>query len=166
MEARPTIIVVDDDEAMCDSIARTVGVLDVAVRCFSSAAAMLDFCQPEMTGCLILDIELPGMNGLHLRKQLAAKGCQQPFIIVSGRADIASAVAAMHQGALDFIEKPFRRQHLLDRVQEAIARDAALRRFAPSRQPCRRVSTCLRHASCRSWSWWARGKSPRRLRAT
>jgi FixJ family two-component response regulator len=129
MEIRPTVFVVDDDQDMCDTIARTVGVLGVAVRCFSSAAGMLDFCQPEMTGCLILDIEMPGMSGLHLRKQLAAKGCHQPFIVLSGRADIASAVAAMHQGAMDFIEKPFRRQHLLDRVQEAIARDAELRRL-------------------------------------
>ncbi|HEV3138537.1 MAG TPA: response regulator [Pirellulales bacterium] len=129
MEARPTVFVVDDDQDVCDSVARAVGVLAVDVQCFLSPAGMLDFCRPEMTGCLILDIEMPGMNGLHLRKQLAAKGCQQPFIVMSGRADIASAVAAMHQGALDFIEKPFRRQHLLDRVQEAIARDAELRRL-------------------------------------
>ncbi len=133
METRPTVFVVDDDEDLCESIARTVGILGVAVRCFSSAAEMLAYCKPEMTGCLILDIEMPGMNGLNLRRQLAARGCQQPFIVMSGRADIASAVAAMHQGALDFIEKPFSRQHLIDRVQEAIARDGELRRLRAER---------------------------------
>ena len=128
MEAQPTVFVVDDDRDLCDCVAQIVQTLGVEVRCFSSARAMLEYCRPEMPGCMLLDIQIPDMTGLQLRQKMVAKGCFQPFIVLSGRGDVACAVEAMHMGALDFIEKPFSRQRLLDRVEDAISLDVEARK--------------------------------------
>jgi FixJ family two-component response regulator len=129
MDAQPTVVVVEDDDDVRDSAAGAVAALRVAVQRFSCARATLDFSEPDMAGCFVLDQQVRGIDGLDLWQKLAAKGCQQPFIFISGHGNVASAVEAMHQGALDCIQKPINRQRLLDGVQQAITRDAASRRL-------------------------------------
>lgn len=133
METQPTVVVVEDDNGTCDSVAGAVAALRVNVRRFSCARETLEFCKPDMPGCFVLDSQTRGMDGLHLRQKLAAKGCQQPFIFVPGHGDVASAVEAMRQGALDCIEKPLDRQRLLGRVQQAITQDHDSRRVRAER---------------------------------
>jgi FixJ family two-component response regulator len=128
MEMQPTVFVVDDDRDLCDCVAQVVQTLGVAVRSFSSGRELLEYCRPEMPGCMVLDIQMPDMSGLQLRQKMVAKGCHQPFIVLSGRGDVACAVEAMHLGALDFIEKPFSRQRLLDRIEDALLRDEEARK--------------------------------------
>jgi two-component system, LuxR family, response regulator FixJ len=133
METPPTVVVVENDSDMPASTARVVDGLRVVVKRFSCPRETLDFCKPDMVGCFVLDQQVRDIGGLHLRQQLASQGCQQPFIFISRFGDVSSAVEAMHQGALDCIPKPFDRQRLLDRVQQAIAQDAATRRFRADR---------------------------------
>ena len=133
MEMQPTVVVVEDVYDVIDSAAGAVAVLRVVVQRFSSARATLDFCKPDMLGCFVIDHRVRDVGGLHLRQQLTAQGCQQPFIFISRPGDVASAVEAMHQGALDCIPKPFDRQRLLEGVQKAITQDAATRRLRAER---------------------------------
>ncbi|HEX3725911.1 MAG TPA: LuxR C-terminal-related transcriptional regulator [Pirellulales bacterium] len=128
MLTQPTVFVVEEDDEVRYSVAEVAPGLGVVVQQFSSADETLAFCRPEMPGCFVLEDRAGGTSGLILRRQLKAQGCQQPFIFVSSRGDVASAVEAMHQGALDCIEKPLDRQRLSDRVRQAISQDANGRR--------------------------------------
>jgi len=142
MEFQTTVMVVDDERDVCDCVAQVVGTLGVAVRCFATGREVLKFCTPDLPGCLLLDMQITDMSGLEVRKQMVAQDCFQPFIMLSGRSDIACAVEAMHLGARDFLQKPFDRQRLLDRVQEALAWDAAERtRRVAENEILNRVST-------------------------
>jgi two-component system response regulator FixJ len=122
MTSTPTIFVVDDDEAMRKSLAWLIGSVGLAVETFESAAAFLAAAPDDRPGCLVLDVRMPGMSGLELQDALARRGCNLPVIIITGHADVPMAVRALRAGAVDFIEKPFNDQHLLDRLHEALAR--------------------------------------------
>jgi two-component system, LuxR family, response regulator FixJ len=128
MEEQPTVFVVDNEDEVRDCVVGAASTLGVAVQQFSSASDTRDYCRPDMPGCFVLDQGAPDAGGLHLLKQLTAKGCRQPFIFVTGAGDVATAVAAMHEGAVDCIEKPLDSQRLLRRVQQAITQDAQFRR--------------------------------------
>lgn len=128
METQPTLLIVADDQDAPDSIAGALSSLDIAVRQLPCASDALAACRPEMPGCYVIDHRIGGVDGLFVRQQLVAQGCQQPFIFVSRRGDVASAVEAMHQGALDCIPRPLDHRRLLNRVREAIAGDAKSRR--------------------------------------
>ncbi len=126
--SNPTVFVVDDDDAIRKSmtiLARTVGL---NVQAFENAQSFLDVYDPGMPGCLVLDVRMPGINGLELRRKLVDDGYCIPTIIVTGHGDIAMAVEAVHSGAVDFIEKPFRDQAVLDSINRALALDARIRR--------------------------------------
>jgi RNA polymerase sigma factor (sigma-70 family) len=127
MEEQPTVFVVEDARDVCDTVAGAVTDLGIAMQPFATAGDTLAFCKPDMPGCFVLGHRAGGTHGLHLHKQLEAKGCRQPFIFVPPAGDVAGAVEAMHEGALDCIEKPVNRQRLAARLQEAIAKDAELR---------------------------------------
>jgi FixJ family two-component response regulator len=99
---------------------RSVGF---GVESCASPDELLRRAEPDRPGSFVLDLQLPGMSGFELLKRLRQNGCLQPFIIVSGHADISLAVRAMHLGAIDFVEKPFNHQRLLDAVQKAVERD-------------------------------------------
>lgn len=119
----PLVYVVDDDEAVRDSLTLLLKAVGLTGQAFSSAAEFLNHYDPEQHGCLVADIRMPGMSGLDLQDELNRGGAQIPLIFITGHGDVPMAVDAMKSGALDFIEKPFRDQDLLDRVQQALAWD-------------------------------------------
>jgi len=121
----PTVFVVDDDEAMRKSLAWLIGSVGLAVETYDGAAAFLAAWTAERPGCLVLDVRMPGMSGLELQDALARRGSMLPVIIITGHADVPMAVRALKAGAVDFIEKPFNDQALLDRIHEAVQRSEA-----------------------------------------
>ncbi|MCH7841047.1 MAG: response regulator transcription factor [Planctomycetes bacterium] len=100
----------------------------LATEVFSDASAFLDRYDPDRPGCLVLDVRMPEMDGMRLQEELAARRCDMPVIFITGHADIPTAVRAMKRGAVDFIEKPFPAQVLLDRIRTAIERNNESRR--------------------------------------
>lgn len=120
---RPTVFVVDDDEPVRDAIALLLDTVDIPYETFESAQAFLSGYERGRTGALVLDIRMPGINGLELQDRLLEDQDPLPIIFITGHGDIPMAVEAMKKGALDFIRKPFRDQELLDRIQEALAFD-------------------------------------------
>ncbi len=129
----PVVFVVDDDPAMRDSLRWLLESVGLAVRTFATAREFLENYDPEVPGCLVLDVRMPGMSGLDLQQELLNSGMSVPTIVVTGHAEVPLAVRAVKAGALDFIEKPFGDQLLLDRVRQGIELDrerrAARRRW-------------------------------------
>ncbi|MBN2563755.1 MAG: response regulator transcription factor [Phycisphaerae bacterium] len=128
MEAEATVFVVDDDPGVRKGLSMLIKSVGLNVEAYPGAQAFLDACEPTRPGCLVLDVRMPGMSGLELQEKLAAQQITLPVIILTGHADVPMAVRAMQAGAIDFIEKPFREQVLLDRIQQAIEQDRAKRR--------------------------------------
>ncbi|MBI3461571.1 MAG: response regulator transcription factor [Planctomycetes bacterium] len=124
MTLQPTVFVVDDNSVTCGIIERLVQSLGLNVESYASAEGFLDAIDAERPGCLVLDVQLPGMNGLELQKELAARGIRIPVIFISGIVDVPTALRAMKANALDFLVKPFSSEVLLGCIQEAIQRDA------------------------------------------
>jgi two-component system response regulator FixJ len=125
--SQPTVFVVDDDEAVRGSLKLLLKSIGLTVMTFPSASDFLAAYRPEQAGCLILDIRMPGMSGLELQQQLNVRGAVIPVVFISGHGDIPMAVEAMQHGAFDFLQKPFRDQDLIDRVQKAMERDSVNR---------------------------------------
>ena len=121
-----TIFVVDDDEAMRDSLSWLLEGEGYQVSCFDSAQSFLDARRDDMRGCLVLDVRMPEMSGLELHEKLDALGSQLPIIFVTGHGDVPMAVAALQRGACDFIEKPFHNEELLSRIERALELDTQL----------------------------------------
>ena len=119
----PTVFVVDDDPAVRKSLCWLVESGGRQVSAFESALSFLDAYTPDQTGCLVTDIRMPGMGGLQLQEELADQGYAIPVIIMTGYGDVGTAVRAMKAGAIDFLEKPYNDQALLDLIEEAIATD-------------------------------------------
>jgi FixJ family two-component response regulator len=117
---QPTVFVVDDDEAMRDSIACLLDSVNLPSRIFSDASAFLEFCDPRQQGCILLDIRMPGMSGMELLENLKANGVALPVIVITGHGDVPLAVRALKLGAFDFVQKPFNAHDLLDRVHAAL----------------------------------------------
>lgn len=118
-EAR--VFVVDDDEAVRDSLLVLLGNKGFATMAYESADAFLAAYRPETKGCLLLDIRMPGVDGMTLLKQLAVHRANLPIIMMTGHGDVATAVRAMRIGAFDFLEKPFTQDVIFDAVQRALA---------------------------------------------
>jgi RNA polymerase sigma factor (sigma-70 family) len=129
----PIVFIVDDDEAYRDSVCELVSSVGLATQTFSSALAFLEVFDPQRPGCLVLDVRMARMSGLALQERLAAMGAHIPIVFISGHGDIAMAVKAVKDGAVDFVQKPYREQQLLDAVDEALRRDA--RRRTSAREP-------------------------------
>jgi FixJ family two-component response regulator len=129
----PTVFIVDDDEAFRDSVKELVSSVGLAAEAFDSAMAFLAAYDPERAGCLVLDVRMAHMSGVALQSKLKSTGGRIPIVFVSGHGDIETAVAAIKDGAVDFVQKPYHEQHLLDAINEALRRDAAQR--APSNTP-------------------------------
>jgi len=120
----PTVFVVDDDEGVRNSLRFLLKSVGLPTRALASAAEFLETYKPSQPGCLVLDVRMPGMSGLELQQQLNLRGAVIPVIFITGHGDIPMAVEAMQQGAFDFLQKPFRDQDLIDRIQRALERDA------------------------------------------
>ncbi len=128
MDHDPTVFVVDDDQAVRDSLRWLFESINLKVEMFESAGEFLKACEPSRCGCLVLDVRMPGMSGLDLHESLAAHGITMPVIIITGHADVPMAIRAMKAGSFDFVEKPFNDQMLLESIQDAINCDADSRR--------------------------------------
>jgi RNA polymerase sigma factor (sigma-70 family) len=118
---KAVVFVVDDDHAMRNSLKWLIESVGVQVESFASADEFLAQYQPGRAGCLVLDVRMPGMSGLDLQEYLAERNIHLPVVIITGHGDVPMAVRAMKGGAIDFIEKPFNDEVLLDAIRRAIA---------------------------------------------
>ena len=125
-----TVFVVDDDPAIRDSLHWLVASVNLEVETFASGQAFLDAYQWDRTGCLLVDVRMPGMSGFDLQVEVKSRGIQLPVIIITGHGDVEMAVRAMKAGAFDFIQKPFNDQTLLELVQKAVDLSVARAREA------------------------------------
>lgn len=128
VDRAPTVFVVDDDEAVRRALKLLLESAGLAVEPFASADEFLAGYDPGRPGCLVLDIRMPGMSGLTLQDHLLARGISIPVIMITGHGDVAMAVGAVKKGAVDFIQKPFDDEVLLERVRHALHVDADQRR--------------------------------------
>ena len=134
------VYVVDDDDAVRDSLRLLLRSVDLPSRTFASADEFLSRYDPDVPSCLIADIRMPGMSGLELQEELINRKVEMPIIFITGHGDVPMAVKAMKAGAMDFIQKPFRDQDLLDRVYRALQQDKEARE---SRREARRAQRGL-----------------------
>lgn len=139
----PTVFIVDDDDAVRDSLGALVESAGLTTESFASGTRFLDAIGPERTGCVLLDVQMPDLGGLEIQERLAASQPALRVIIITGHGDVPMAVTTMKKGAMDFIEKPFKEDELLGLVermldnaraafsqhQEAASRDALLSRL-------------------------------------
>jgi FixJ family two-component response regulator len=121
------VYIVDDDPDMRDSLRWLMKTVGIRAQTFASAAEFLRDFTPNGPACLILDVRMPGTSGLDLFEELVARGEGMPVIFITAHADVPMAVRAMKSGAVEFVEKPFNRQTLLDKVQRAIKDDSERR---------------------------------------
>lgn len=126
MASESVVYVVDDDEAICDSLLAVLESAGYEARAFQSAAEFLKNCDPARPACLLVDVRMPDMDGLELQRRVAAQHPQFAVIVMTGHGDVPLAVQAMKGGALDFIEKPFEHTALLDAVSQALKQSMTL----------------------------------------
>lgn len=129
MKTKPSqvVFVIDDDASMRSAISRLLGAVGIAVQTFSSGQEFLNSELADVGGCLVLDVRLPGLSGLDLQRELAAREIHYPIIFITGHGDIPMSVQAMKAGAVEFLTKPFRDQELLDAITQSLARDSVAR---------------------------------------
>ena len=130
MSEAATVFIVDDDEAYRDSLVELVASVGLPNECFASALDFLAAFDPQRAGCLVLDVRMARLSGLELQARLKSQGAALPIVFISGHGDIEMAVKAIKDGAVDFVQKPYREQQLLDAINEALRRDA-LQRSTP-----------------------------------
>ena len=121
MTHEPTVFIVDDDDAVRRFLTGLIRSIDLKVEAYASAQDFLDAYRPGRPGCLLLDVRMPGMSGLELQRELAERAIELQVVILTGHGNVPVAVQAMKAGAVDFIEKPFNNELLLDRIQTAVA---------------------------------------------
>ncbi|MGB5179870.1 MAG: response regulator [Gammaproteobacteria bacterium] len=137
-----TVFLVDDDDAVRDALELLLDSVGISTESYSSATAFLDHYDPDRPGCLVLDIRMPAMSGMELQAALAGKGVNIPIIFLSGHGNVPMSAKAFRSGAVDFLEKPFDENVLLERIHEAIRLDRANRGAT-----ARRVSASTRLAT-------------------
>ncbi|HEV3115160.1 MAG TPA: response regulator transcription factor [Candidatus Binataceae bacterium] len=126
-EADSVVFVVDDDSSIREAIKSLIRSVGLGVETFETAQQFLQSKRPEVPGCVVLDVRLPGLSGLDLQRELARHDIKLPIIFITGYGDIPMSVSAMKAGALEFLTKPFRDQDLLDAIQKALERDRTAR---------------------------------------
>lgn len=127
-DEQPIIFVIDDDPAVreaLDSLFRSVGL---SARLFASTDEFLQSKRPDVPGCLVLDVRLPGLSGLDFQREMTGSGVHLPIIFISGHGDVPMSVRAMKAGAIEFLTKPFQDEDLLNAIQAGFERDRARRR--------------------------------------
>jgi FixJ family two-component response regulator len=127
-EQKPVIYVIDDDPSVRKALERLLRSAGHEPMTFTSALEFLDFTHPDAPGCLVLDIKMPGLDGLELQDRLAEKGIYFPIVFITGHGTVPKSVKAFRAGALDFLQKPFEDRELLDAVSRGIEKDRQLRR--------------------------------------
>lgn len=133
-DIQQTVYVVEDDEAVRDSLELLLQSDDKPVKTYDSATAFLKSYSDAMAGCIVLDIRMPGMDGMELQKKLSDKHSILPIIFVTGHGDVPMAVDAMKEGAIDFIQKPYREEALLEKIEAALVQDRQQRKTLGEKQ--------------------------------
>lgn len=126
-EEQAVVYIVDDDEAVRDSTAMLMQSVGLHVETFARADAFLNELDASRVACLVLDVRMPGMSGMELQQTLKDRGIDLPIIFITGHGDVPMAVKALQAGATDFLQKPFRQQELLDKVNAALTEERELR---------------------------------------
>ena len=129
-EEQPVVFVVDDDPSVREALAGLLRSVGLDVRSFRSTQEFLQSGRPDLPGCLVLDVRLPGRSGLDLQRELSEASLHLPIVFITGHGDIPMSVRAIKAGAIEFLTKPFHDQELLDAVQLGIERDRARRQDA------------------------------------
>jgi FixJ family two-component response regulator len=137
MTTEPTVFVVDDDQSVREALCWLLRVVNLKTEAYASTHEYLAACDPDRPGCLVLDVRMPEISGLQLQEMLAEHGFDIPVIMITGHGDVPMAVRAMKAGAVDFIQKPFNDQVLLERIQHALALDARRRQARAARRTAR-----------------------------
>lgn len=126
-DSQQIVYIVEDDEAVRDSLEMMLVSMEYKVETFETANAFLESYNESMAGCIVLDIRMPGMDGMELQKELNNQNSILPIIFVTGHGDVPMAVEAMQLGAIDFIQKPYREQELLEKIKAALELDSVQR---------------------------------------
>ena len=141
-EQQQTVFVVEDDEAVRDSLELLLSSARMTVATYASAEAFLKDYSDNMEGCIVLDIRMPGMDGMALQKKLNDRHSLLPIIFVTGHGDVPLAVDAMKEGAVDFIQKPYHEDALLEKIEQALEQDRDQRKsLGEKREIMRRIRT-------------------------
>lgn len=134
----PRVYVVEDDEAVRDSLQLLLKTEGYKVTAYPDANSFLETWNPTLSGCIVLDIRMPGMSGMDLQKELVSRGSELPIIFVTGHGDVPLAVEAMQLGAVDFVQKPYRDQELLDKIRKAMELDSQRQEIRLEKQEIQR----------------------------
>lgn len=133
-DTQQTVYVVEDDEAVRDSLELLLKSDGKLVKTYENASVFLKDYSEKMAGCIVLDIRMPGMDGMELQKKLNDKHSILPIIFVTGHGDVPMAVDAMKEGAVDFIQKPYREEALLEKIEAALEQDLEQRKTLDEKQ--------------------------------
>ena len=129
-----TVYIVEDDEAVRDSLSLLLQSEGLPVSAYDRGSRFLADWRPDMTGCVVLDIRMPEMDGMELQEALVERGSDLPIIFVTGHGDVPLAVEAMRKGAVDFIEKPYHEEQLLEKIRGALSENAEHRQVREEKQ--------------------------------
>ena len=165
-DGQSTVFVVDDDAELCQSLDGLIHSVGLRARVYSSAKEFLNNVEPVLSGCLVLDVRMPGMSGIELQEQLQQQGIDLPIILLTGYAEVPLVVRAMHAGAFDVIQKPFSHQALLDRIHDALAKNAATRRSQHERHNVQRRLSTLSEGEREVLDLLCEGKSNKEIAAS
>jgi two-component system response regulator FixJ len=139
----PVVHVIDDDEAMRESLAFLLDTAGLAARTYDSAVSFLEQLEPSMPGVIVTDVRMPGMTGLELVRRLKSREVGLPIIMITGHGDVPLAVEAMKAGVVDFLEKPFNEEALLAAIRSAVAEGAKAEEDQNERERVKRVLDSL-----------------------
>jgi len=142
-KADQVVFVIDDDPSIRMAIKELIEAVGITCQAFESGQELLNATLPDVPGCLVLDVRLPGLSGLNLQRELKARGCNIPIIFITGHGDIPMTVQAMKAGAVEFLTKPFRDQDLLDAIEQALERDRLARQELTEIRELRQRSEAL-----------------------
>ena len=151
----PVIYVVDDDDGMRRALDTLLSTVGYRTAVYSRPSEFLANFKPDAPGCLVLDIRMPDMSGLELQQHLNRAGSMLPVIFITGHGDVPMAVQAMKEGAFEFIQKPFRDQDLLDRINHALKQDAENRSTVARRTEVQHRLESLTPRERQVMTWWS-----------
>jgi len=134
MTHRGTVHIVDDDPSIQRSLRRLLESVGLNSECYSSAQDFIERRNADAPGCLLLDVRMPGLSGLELQDHLRSKACMLPIIFLTGCGDVPMTARAMKAGAVDFLQKPFNEQELLEAIERALARNCQMRQEQAERR--------------------------------
>lgn len=128
-EVKPVVFLLDDDRSVLVALDRLLSLSGFTIRSFTSVEEFLDAHDPDIPGCLVSDVRMPGMTGLELQRELTARGCVRSIVFITAHGDIRSSVQAMKGGAVTFLPKPVQLAELVAAIEEAIVKDVAARAY-------------------------------------